>query len=68
MPNRNLTADEIQRANDLLRDIRGRLADLASGGPLLLLEYRRKVVKELGYDERGKPSARALLKGLKWGQ
>lgn len=30
--------------------------------------YRRKVVKELGYDERGKPSTRAKLKALKWGQ
>jgi hypothetical protein len=29
---------------------------------------RRKVVKELGYDERGKPGARAKMKALKWGQ
>jgi len=34
----------------------------------LLFAYRRKVVKELGYDERGKPGARAKLKALKWGQ
>jgi hypothetical protein len=26
------------------------------------------VVKELGYDERGKPTARGRLKALKWGQ
>jgi len=34
----------------------------------LLFAYRRKVVKELGYDERGKPGARGKLKALKWGQ
>jgi hypothetical protein len=35
---------------------------------LLLFAYRRKIVKELGYDERGKPGVRAKLKALKWGQ
>jgi hypothetical protein len=68
MPNRNLTADELNRAYELLADVRKRLADLAGGDPLLLFAYRRKVVKELGYDERGKPGARAQLKALKWGQ
>src|SRR5882757_7558722 len=68
MPNRNLNADELQRANELLRDIRERLACLAGSDPLLLFAYRRKIVKELGYDERGKPGARARLKALKWGQ
>jgi hypothetical protein len=32
----------------------------------LLFAYRRKIIKELGYDERGKPVARAKLKALKW--
>jgi hypothetical protein len=68
MPNRNLNADELERASDLLSDIRGRLARLAADDPLLLFAYRRKVVKELGYDERGKPGTRAKLKALKWGQ
>jgi hypothetical protein len=68
MPNRNLNADELKRANELLRDIRERLISLSGGDPLLLFAYRRKVVKELGYDERGKPGARAKLKALKWGQ
>ena len=35
---------------------------------MLLFAYRRKVIKELGYDERGKPVARAKLKAMKWGQ
>jgi len=68
MSNRNLNVDELKRANELLADIRARLTSLAAGDPLLLFAYRRKVVKELGYDERGKPGVRAQLKALKWGQ
>jgi hypothetical protein len=67
MPNRNLSADELKRANELLGDIRKRLTELADGDSLLLFAYRRKVAKELGYDERGKPGARKQLKALKWG-
>ena len=68
MPNRNLNPVELDQANDLLRYIRGRLTSLAAGDPLLLFAYRRKIMKEFGYDERGKPEARAKLKALKWGQ
>ncbi len=68
MPNKNLNAVELEQANEVLRDIRGRLTTLAGGDPLLLFAYRRKIVKELGYDERGKPGTRAKLKALKWGQ
>lgn len=68
MVNRNLNADELERANELLADIRQRLNSMAAGDPLLLFAYRRKVAKELGYDERGKPEIRARLKALKWGQ
>src|SRR5271165_971225 len=68
MPNRNLNPDELKRANELLAYIRERLITLAAGDRFLLFAYRRKVVKELGYDERGKPGTRAKLKALKWGQ
>lgn len=68
MPNRSLGAEELKRANKLLADIRERLARLAGEDPLLLFAYRRKIVKELGYDERGKPGVRGKLKALKWGQ
>lgn len=68
MPNRNLTPDELKRANELLADIRERLIKLAAGDHFLLFAYRRKIAKELGYDERGKPGVRKLLKALKWGQ
>jgi hypothetical protein len=68
MPNRNLTSDELVLANKLLEEVRAKLNILAAGDPLLLFAYRRKVVKELGHDERGKPLARAKLKALKWGE
>jgi hypothetical protein len=67
VPNRNLTPDELVHANNLLSEIRVRLRALAGDDPLLLFAYRRKVVKELGYDERSKPSARNKLKAMKWG-
>ena len=67
MPNRNLTAEELVRANELLSEIRARMDMLADGDKLLLFAYRRKIAKELQYDERGKPGARGKLKALKWG-
>ncbi|WP_433966794.1 hypothetical protein [Tunturiibacter gelidiferens] len=54
MPNRNLDPEELKHANALLSEIRERLIALAGDDPLLLFAYRRKVVKELGYDERSK--------------
>jgi hypothetical protein len=42
------------------------LSELATGDRLLLFAYRRKIIKELVYDERGKPVARAKLKAQKW--
>lgn len=68
MANRNLNPDELKVANALLKDIRERLIVLSAGDPFLLFAYRRKVVKELGYDERSKPGARGKLKALKWGE
>ena len=40
MPNRNLSADELKRANELLAVIRERLVLLAAGDPLLLFAYQ----------------------------
>lgn len=67
MANRNLSTEELRLASGLLADIRIRLEQLAGDDPLLLFAYRRKVVKELGYDERGKPNQRNKLKAIKWG-
>ena len=67
MANRNLTSDELRLATELLSEIRHRLATLANNDQSLLFAYRRKIAKELGYDERGKPALRNKLKALKWG-
>lgn len=65
MPNRNLTPEELQQANALLTFIRERLEVLAGSDAALLFAYRRKISKELGYDERSKPSVRRRLKVIK---
>jgi hypothetical protein len=46
-------------------DIRTRLDALSGGDFELLFAYRRKIAKELGYDERSKPMARRKLKTQK---
>jgi UTP:GlnB (protein PII) uridylyltransferase len=65
MPNRTLSTDELYKANALLLDIRTRLRSLAGDDANLLFAYRRKIAKELGYDERSKPMLRRRLKAQK---
>jgi hypothetical protein len=65
MANRMLTPDELRQANELLEVIRGRLRELSGGDAELLFAYRRKIYKELTYDERSKPMERRRLKELK---
>lgn len=69
MANRQLTQDELQRlAQPLLLDVRRRLQELSSGDPALLFALRRKLYKELTYDERSKPGDRVKLKAYKRGE
>jgi len=68
MPNRTLTTDELEKASVLLRDIRARLHALAGDDPDLLLAYRRKIAKQLVYDERSTPMLRRKLKAQKMGE
>jgi hypothetical protein len=65
MSNRRLTTEELVRANPLLETIRQHLLELAGGDDDLHFAYRRKVYKELTYDERDKPIVRRRLKALK---
>ena len=58
MPNRTLSPDELLNANELLEEVRARLTSLAGDDSTLLFAYRRKIYKELTYDERGKPAHR----------
>ena len=66
MANRQLTPEELERANALLDEIRLRLETLSEGEKDLLFAYRRKIFKELTYDERSKPMVRRKLKDQKW--
>jgi hypothetical protein len=52
-------------ANRLLDTVRARLLELAAGDADLLFAFRRKVYKELIYDERDKPMVRRRLKAAK---
>jgi hypothetical protein len=66
MPNRTLEQDELELLfSPLLRDVRERLERLADGDHRLLWALRRKLAKELVYDERGKPMYRRALKKRK---
>ena len=65
MTNRQLSKGELEKANELLDEIRVRLWKLANDDEELLLAYRRKVYKELTFDERGKPAHRRRLKQRK---
>jgi hypothetical protein len=65
MSNRQLSKGESEKANELLDEIRGQLRKLADDDEELLFAYRRKVYKELTFDERGKPVHRRRLKQLK---
>jgi hypothetical protein len=65
MSNRRLTIEELTHANLLLDEVRARLLGLAAGEADLLFALRRKIYKELIYDERDKPIVRRRLKAAK---
>jgi len=63
MPNRQLTKEELERLfTPLIDDVRAKLQQLSAGDEALTWALRRKLAKELTYDERGKPMRRKLLK------
>jgi ribosomal protein L44E len=65
MANRRLTPDELVTANGLLNELRAKLANAAAGNAELHFALRRKIAKELTYDERSKPMERRRLKAQK---
>ena len=65
MPNPRLTAAQLEQARVLLSSIRTSLEQLAGGDAELQFAFRRKVYKELIYDERGNPAHRNRIKALK---
>lgn len=66
MPNRQLSSEELEKLfTPLLTEVRQRLVSLSGGDIDLQWALRRKLFKELTYDERGKPMQRRKLKELK---
>jgi hypothetical protein len=69
MGNRTLTSEELKTLfSPFLQEVRGKLKSLSGGDSELLFALRRKLYKELSYDERGKPMHRKLLKAAKYAE
>ena len=62
MPNPQLNKAQIKQAHNLLDKIRKETKTLTGNDPELIFAFRRKIYKELMYDERGKPTERKKLK------
>ena len=67
MPNRRLTESELELFRPFLKKVRAKLRVLSGNDDQLFWALRRKLAKELSYDERGKPMYRRQLKALKRG-
>ena len=66
MPNPILTAEQrLTLFQPLFASVLERLDELSAGDPNLLFALRRKLAKELQYQERGTPQHRGLLKSAK---
>lgn len=66
LPNRQLSKDELDMLfSPLITEVRKRLVEQSGGNEDLLWALRRKLSKELSYDERGKPLQRRKLKDQK---
>jgi ribosomal protein L44E len=69
MPNRQLTSVELDTLfRPLMLEVRAKLQALSSGDSELHWALRRKLTKELGYDERSRPGDRRALKAYKRGE
>lgn len=67
--NRQLTPVEIEQLfNPLFAEVKARLSARSDGDSTLLWALRRKLAKELSYEERGKPTHRKVLKAEKRGE
>ena len=62
MPTRKLNEEELARTNSLLEEVRLKIQSLSGNDSDLQFAIRRKIAKELSYDERGKPTQRKKLK------
>lgn len=61
-----LTPEQLIEAAALLNDIRQRIKDLSGHDPEIEFAYRRRIYKQLEYDERSKTQKRKALQKKKW--
>ena len=66
MSNPQLNKSQLQQAKELLNEIRNKIKTIANSDPDLIFAFRRKIRKELMYDERSTPVQRRRLKDLMW--
>ncbi len=66
MANSQLNQKQLSKANELLNKIRKEINTLTNNNPELIFAFRRKIYKELIYNERGKPMKRKKLKEGLW--
>ena len=64
MTNPMLNSQQLLLANHILNRVRADILSAALGDSDTLFALRRKIAKELSYDERGKPAQRKRLKHL----
>ena len=65
MANPRLTVEQLEIVRTLLAEIRSKLNVVSGNDADLLFAFRRKIYKELVYDERSKPAIRKRLKAMK---
>ncbi len=66
MSNPRLNEEQMLLAGDILERVRGEIEKLSGGNAELRFAYRRRIMTQLQYDERGKPKKRLALKKGKW--
>lgn len=66
MANPQLNQTQLSKVKKLLNKIRKEINKLANNNPELIFAFRRKIYKELSYDERSKPIKRRKLKEKMW--
>ncbi|MDO8452250.1 MAG: hypothetical protein Q7S79_00705 [bacterium] len=66
MSNPQLGETQLEQAHRLIAKIRKEIEILAKNNPETTFAFRRKIYKELMYDERSKPAERKKLKDKMW--
>lgn len=66
MSNPQLNEKQLTQAHRLIAKIKKEIETLGKNNPQAIFAFRRKIYKELMYDERSKPRERKKLKDKMW--